>query len=231
MQPVSQLFSPSFILVFLAVAFPNMSHAADSTSGTIKLPRPFSDSKTSIEKTLRDRRSIRVYKNLPISLSELSQLLWAAQGVSGAEGGRTAPSAGALYPLEISVVAASVGGLQPGIYAYKPERHELLKISDGDKREELARAARGQPSIRGASAVLVIAAVYERTTIKYGERGNRYVHMEAGHTAQNVYLQDVSLKLGTVAIGAFDDDEVKKTANLTVREQPLYIMPVGRLLD
>jgi SagB-type dehydrogenase family enzyme len=231
MQLVFQTFPPSFVLAFLVIACPVISHAADSSSGTTKLPRPFYDSKTSIEKTLHDRRSIRVYKNLPISLSELSQILWAAQGVSGVEGGRTAPSAGALYPLEVSVVAASVSSLQPGVYAYKPERHELLKISDGDKREELARAARGQQSIRGASAVLVISAVYERTTIKYGERGNRYVHMEAGHAAQNVYLQAVSLNLGTVVIGAFADDEMKKAANLTVREQPLYLMPIGRLLD
>jgi SagB-type dehydrogenase family enzyme len=166
-----------------------------------------------------------------MSLSELSHLLWAAQGISGAEGRRTVPSAGALYPLEVSVVAGNVSGLQPGIYVYKPERHELLKIIDGDKRDELSRAARGQSVIRSASAVLVISAVYERSTVKYGERGNRYVHMEAGHAAQNVYLQAVSLNLGTVAIGAFDDDEVKNAAHLTVREQPLYIMPIGRLFD
>jgi SagB-type dehydrogenase family enzyme len=231
MQLIFQLFPPSFMLVFFTIAFPFMSHAADSSSGTIKLPQPFYDSKTSIEKSLRERRSTRVYNFLPMSLSDLSQLLWAAQGISGAEGRRTVPSAGALYPLEVSVVAGNVSGLQPGIYVYKPERHELLKIIDGDKRDELSRAARGQSAIRSASAVLVISAVYERSTVKYGERGNRYVHMEAGHAAQNVYLQAVSLNLGTVAIGAFDDDEVKNAAHLTVREQPLYIMPIGRLFD
>lgn len=233
MQPVPQLFFPFFVLAFFATTLPVMSYAddPDSSSGTIKLPQPFSNSKTSIEKTLRERRSIRAYKDLPISLSELSQLLWAAQGISGAGGRRTVPSAGALYPLEISVIAGNVSGLQAGIYVYKPEGHEMLRIADGDKRDELSRAARGQPAIRDASAVLVISAVHERTTIKYGERGNRYVHMEAGHAAQNVYLQAVSLNLGTVAIGAFDDEGVKKAANLTVREQPLYIMPIGRLFD
>lgn len=230
MQRALQLFCPAFTLVFFATAFPIMSHAADAFPGTIKLPHPSYDSKTSIEKTLRERRSIRSYKNVPITISDLSQLLWAAQGISG-PGKRTVPSAGALYPLEVSVVAGSVSGLQPGIYVYKPEGHELLRIVDGDRRDDLSKAARGQPTIRNAPAVLVVSAVYERTTVKYGERGNRYVHMEAGHAAQNVYLQAVSLDLGTVVIGAFDDDEVKRAANLTVREQPLYLMPVGKLRD
>jgi SagB-type dehydrogenase family enzyme len=133
-----------------------------------------------------------------------------------------------LYPLEVSVVAGNVSGLLPGTYVYKPESNELLKISGGDKRRELSGAAGGQSAITQAAAVLVISAVYERTMTKYGERGIRYVHMEAGHAAENVYLQAVSLDLGTVAIGAFDDDGVKRAANLTIREQPLYLMPVGK---
>lgn len=222
------LFS-SCILIIFAIAFPLMSHAADTSSGTIRLPLPVYNSKTSIEETLHERRSIRNYKDAPITLSDLSQLLWAAQGISGTEGRRTVPSAGALYPLEVSVVAGNVSGLHAGIYVYRPKGHELLKVADGDRRDEVSKAARGQPAIRTASAVLVISAVFERTTVKYGERGNRYVHMEAGHAAQNIYLQAVSLNLGTVAIGAFDDDRMKKAANLTIREQPLYIMPVGKI--
>jgi SagB-type dehydrogenase family enzyme len=218
----------TFMLAFLMMAFPIRSHATDPSSGTIKLPQPFSHGQISVEKTLSERRSIRYYKNLPISLANLSQLLWAAQGMSGSKGLRTAPSAGALYPLEVSVVAGNVSGLLPGTYVYKPESNELLKISGGDKRRELSGAAGGQSAITQAAAVLVISAVYERTMTKYGERGIRYVHMEAGHAAENVYLQAVSLDLGTVAIGAFDDDGVKRAANLTIREQPLYLMPVGK---
>jgi SagB-type dehydrogenase family enzyme len=224
MKP-AQLFC-SLMTVFLAANSLTIMKA-ESSSATIKLPQPFLNSKTSFESALRARRSIRDYKRLPITLSDLSQLLWAAQGITG-QGRRTAPSAGALYPLEVSVVACNVSGLQAGIYVYKPEGHELLKIADGDRRKELSRAALGQAAIQNASAVLVISAMYERTTIKYGERGIRYVHMEAGHAAENVYLQAVSLDLGTVVIGAFDDDEVKKAANLTKRERPLYLMPIGK---
>lgn len=220
----------SLLTIFLA-ASSLTANASDPSPGTVKLPQPLFDGRISIEKALHERRSIREYLDLPVSLSELSQLLWAAQGTSGTGGRRTAPSAGALYPLELYVVAGNVSGLQPGIYLYKPERHELQKIASGDKRVELGRAARGQSAITDAAADLVIAAVYERTTIKYGERGNRYVHMEAGHAAGNVYLQAASLGLGTVAIGAFDDDGVKKAAELTVREQPLYIMPLGRPVE
>ncbi len=214
----------------LASAFFSVSRNvdADSSPSMITLPQPVFEGKTSVEKALRERRSVRTYRTMPLTLPELSQLLWAAQGVTGPEGTRTAPSAGALYPLEVSVVAGNVSGLASGVYVYKPDGHGLLKVADGDKRTELSRAALGQPAIKNAAAVIVISGVYERTTIKYGERGIRYVHMEAGHAAQNVYLQAVSLDLGTVVIGAFDDEGVKKAANLTIREQPLYIMPVGK---
>lgn len=205
-----------------------MSNAVDNTQEPIKLPGPAYDGKTSLEQALKERRSIRQYKNLPITLSDLSQLLWAAQGISGSGGRRTAPSAGALYPLEVYIFAGNVGDLPAGIYLYKPRDHGLLKIADGDNRIALCRAALGQSPIKNAAAVLVISAVYERVTIKYGERGIRYVHMEAGHAAQNVFLQAVSLGLGTVVIGAFHDEEVRTVLRLPEGEQPLYIMPVGK---
>lgn len=198
------------------------------SSEVIKLPQPAFAGKTSVEKAMKERRSIRQYKNLPIRLSDLSQLLWAAQGISGSGGRRTVPSAGALYPLEVSVVVGNVGDLPAGIYLYKPRDHGLLKIADGDERMELSRAALGQSSIKNAAAVLVFAAVNERTTVKYGKRGIRYVYMEAGHAAQNVYLQAASLHLGTVVIGAFDDEQVRTVLHLPEGEQPLYIMPLGR---
>jgi SagB-type dehydrogenase family enzyme len=194
----------------------------------IKLPPPVYDGTISIEKALRERRSIRNYRNESARLSELSQLLWAAQGITGPGGRRTAPSAGALYPLEMYVVVGNVADLPTGAYVYIPERHELVKTADGDKRPELCKAALGQSPIRNAAAVLVISAFYERTTIKYGDRGIRYVHMEAGHAAQNVYLQAVALNVGTVVMGAFDDEGVKKVLHMKQREQPLYIIPVGR---
>jgi SagB-type dehydrogenase family enzyme len=224
----------SFLSIFFISAFAPVAIIADSNSlpGSVRveipLPLPRQDNKTSVEKAMRERRSVRQYKNVPIALTDLSQLLWAAQGSSGIGGGRTTPSAGALYPLEVYVVVGNVAGLSAGIYSYNPQKHRLARIAEGDARAELSSAALRQSSIEKAAAVLVISCVYERTTIKYGERGSRYVHMEAGHAAQNVYLQAVSLNLGTVVIGAFHDKEVRTVLHLPGEMQPLSIMPVGR---
>ncbi|MBW1784162.1 MAG: SagB/ThcOx family dehydrogenase [Deltaproteobacteria bacterium] len=201
--------------------------AADAMK-TLQLPGPNVDSGTSIEKSLLERRSIRNYSEKDVTLGELSQLLWAAQGVTSPRGFRTAPSAGALYPLEIAIVAGRVTGLAPGVYRYEPGDHELVKISDQDSRVALWRAGLEQDAIRDAPVVLVCCAVYERTTRKYGERGIRYVHMEAGHAAQNICLQAISLGLGTVVIGAFDDKAVKQAIGLEADEWPLCIIPVGK---
>jgi SagB-type dehydrogenase family enzyme len=210
-------------------------------SETIRLPQPAHKSATSVEQALSERRSIREYKEEPVSLADVSQLLWAAQGVTSPEGLRTAPSAGALYPLEVYLVAGNVNGLRPGVYRYVPGEHELALVSAGDKRAELSKAALGQPSIKDAAIDIVIAGIYERTTGKYGApvrdertgsyypRGVGYVYMEAGHAAQNVLLQSVSLKLGTVTLGAFSDDDVKRVTGMRGDERPLYILPVGRV--
>nr|CBH37801.1 conserved hypothetical protein [uncultured archaeon] len=194
----------------------------------IKLPEPCNTSNTSVEAALSQRRSIRAYSGGNLTIEEVSQLLWAAQGITSPWGGRTAPSAGALYPLELYLVVGDVEGVDKGVYRYRPEKHELEKVKADDIRAELAGAALGQECIRDAAMDIVFTAVYERTTRKYGERGIRYAHMEAGHAAQNVYLQAVSLDLGTVVIGAFNDSKVKKVVNLGEQENPLYIMPVGR---
>jgi len=196
--------------------------------GRIKLPEPSYTGNTSVETALSKRRSIRDYSGENLTLEEVSQLLWAAQGITAPWGGRTAPSAGALYPLELYIVVGDVEGIDKGVYKYSREEHELEKVKDGDIRAELADAAIGQACIRDAAIDIVFTAVYERTTRKYGERGIRYVHMEAGHAAQNVYLQAVSLDLGTVVIGAFIDDRVKELVNAGEQEKTLYIMPVGR---
>ena len=206
----------------------NTKNMPEHASERIKLPEPKYISVTSVEEALVKRRSVRVFKEGPVMLAELSQLMWAAQGMTDPRGLRTAPSAGALYPLELYAVAGNVSGLPPGLYKYGHERHELLSVAKGDRRNDLCNAALGQSSIRRAALVLVLSGVYERTTAKYGERGIRYVHMEAGHAAQNVYLQAVPLQLGTVVIGAFKDEEVKRIFKMTDREMPLYIIPVGR---
>ncbi|UCE51602.1 MAG: SagB/ThcOx family dehydrogenase [Desulfobacterales bacterium] len=195
---------------------------------TIRLPEPRYDGSVSVEHALFSRRSVRKYKNEPLTLAEVSQLLWAAQGITAPRGYRTAPSAGALYPLEVYLVAGKVNDLSEGIYKYKYHDHSLVQTVTGDKRAELSRAALHQGSLSRAPTVLLFCAVYERITRKYGERGYRYVFMEIGHAAQNVCLQAIALGLGTVAIGAFRDNEVKKIANLPPNEEPTYFVPVGR---
>lgn len=196
----------------------------------IELPAPKYDSNTSVEQALLIRRSVREYKDEPLTLAEVSQLLWAAQGITEPRRGlRTAPSAGATYPLEVYVVVGNVNNLSQGVYKYKPHEHELVKVVEGDKRAELYDAAFRQRWVKEGAIVIVFSAVYERTTGRYGDRGIRYVHMEVGHAGQNVYLQAVSLNLGTVVVGAFRDDAVKRILNMPEEESPLYIMPVGRI--
>ncbi len=143
-------------------------------------------------------------------------------------GGRTAPSAGALYPLEVYLVVGNVEKLVLGVYKYKPEGHELVKVNEGDSREELAMAALGQNWVKEGAIDIVIAAVYKRTTKKYGDRGVRYVYMEAGHAAQNIYLQAAALNLGMVTVGAFNDNRVKEILGMPRDEIPLYVIPVGK---
>ena len=192
------------------------------------LPEPRYDGEVSIEEALLKRRSIRQYTGEPLTPQEVSQLLWAGQGITDPRGYRTAPSAGALYPLEIYVVVGDVENLAEGVYKYEPVEHELVKVLEGDKRTDLATAALGQSSVSDAAIDIVVVAVYERTTVKYGERGIRYVHIEVGHAAQNMCLQATAMDLGIVTVGAFDDQQVKEVLDLPEDEQPLYILPIGR---
>ena len=220
--------------VLIAIALPPKgkckSMSKKEQTVTIKLPAPRHDSKVSVESTLFKRRSARDFRNEPLTLIQVSQLLWAAQGVTHPRGFRTAPSAGATYPLETYIVAGNVQGLSAGIYKYRPRGHELTRTVPGDKRKNLSRAALGQSWVSDAPAVMVFSAVYGRTTKRYGDRGLMYVHMEAGHAAQNVALQAISLGLGTVMVGAFHDDNVKSIMNLKADEKPLYMVPIGKLL-
>ncbi|MFC1528793.1 SagB/ThcOx family dehydrogenase [Candidatus Latescibacterota bacterium] len=198
------------------------------SENVIELPEPRYTSDVSIEQALSERRSCRSFADEPLTVPDVSQLLWAAQGITNERGYRTAPSGGALFPLETYVVVGNVVGLKNGIYRYKPREHSLAPVLMGDKRGELCDSALGQAFLREVPVSIVFSAIYERITEKYGERGKQYTHMEAGHAAQNVYLQAISLDLGTVVVGAFRDNDVKKIIPMEENEQPLYIMPVGK---
>jgi SagB-type dehydrogenase family enzyme len=187
----------------------------------IDLPRPQVTGGGSLAEALAQRRSVRGYQPLPLDMADISQLLWAAQGVTSKTGQRTAPSAGGLYPLELYVIT------EGGRYHYYPNGHQLDVLGEDDVRRELSRAALSQEAVEEAAAIFVVAAVYSRTEQKYGERAERYVKLEAGHAAQNLLLQAVSLGLGAVPIGAFHDDEVREVLDLPSDHQPLYLIPVG----
>ena len=212
----------------LALILP-LGENATAALKEIPLPKPRLSGSMSLEEAIATRRSVRSFREAPLELHELSQLLWAAQGITqGQAGFRTAPSAGATYPLEVYIAAGSVNDLPPGLYKYKAQGHELTELAKGDFRSALHDAALRQRCVKDAPVVIIIAAVYERTIARYGERGIRYVNMEAGHSAQNVCLQAVSLRLGSVVVGAFNDESVKRALSLPQNENPLYLIPIGR---
>ncbi len=190
---------------------------------TIDLPPPRVVGDVSLEETLAKRRSVRDYTHQALTWEEIGQLLWAAQGITRDWGARTAPSAGALYPIEVYVVTGQ------GLYHYLPHEHQMLHTPVLGLREALWQAGLKQDWIREAPAVFVIAAVYGRTEAKYGDRAQRYVHMEVGHAAENLLLQAVALDLGAVVIGAFHDDQVQRALGLPEDHAPLYLIPVGHL--
>lgn len=202
--------------------------AAVAAPVMIKLPAPQLKGTVPLEQALQKRRSVRSYSDSPLELGEVAQLTWATQGITNAQGFRTAPSAGALYPLELYLVAAEVEGLEPGVYHYLPGKHALEQIASGDRRWELSAAAYMQSPVRKAPAVFVIAGVKARTARKYGGRSERYVWIEAGHAGQNLLLQATALGLGSVIMGAFSDSAVKKVLGLKGEEQPISLLPVGR---
>ena len=218
------------IAVFLLIYLGNIqvTTAQDNRSQTLDLPKPQLKGNISLEETLRQRQSIRDYTETSLSLRYISQLLWAAQGSTDSGKRRTAPSAGALYPLELYLVVGNVDSLSKGIYKYQQKSHKLVQLDREDRRRELYKATLEQPWIKNASAVIVITGIYERTTSKYGERGIRYVHIEVGHVAQNIYLQAASLGLGTVIVGAFDDNDVQTILRLSSEERVFALMPIGR---
>ncbi len=196
----------------------------------IKLPKPSFKGSVSVEEAISKNKATRRFKDLPLTLQQISQLLWAAfgftvDGITSAT--RVFPSAGAIYPLELYIVCGENKGLKAGIYKYQPQTHTLLLIKQGDFREQLTKCAFNQFFISQAPVSFVWAANYNKV-FSYGERGRvRYIHIDLGHSAQNLTLQTKALGLGTVQVGAFNDEEVKNLLGLSKEEVPVYIMPVG----
>lgn len=188
---------------------------------TITLPEPILKGAISIEEAISKRRSVRSYQDKDLTLKQVSQLLWSAQGITNKRSLRAAPSAGALYPLEVYIVK------KDGLFHYKPQKHLLEPIQDKDLRQSLSSAAWGQAFVAQAPIDIVICAVYERITSKYNEKGIRYTDMEAGHAAENIHLQAVALGLDSVPVGAFNEKDVSSVLGLPEEEIPIYIVPVG----
>ena len=192
-----------------------------------RLPEPNPEADACLYPILQQRRTNREFASRPVSITQVAQLLWAAQGITSREGYRTAPSAGALYPLELHLVSGQVDELPAGGYRYDPVRRALEAEIPGDLRHAIAEAALHQDWIAHAPAIVVVSAVNARTTAKYGRRGIRYVHMEAGHASQNLLLQAVALGLAGATVGAFDEERLQQLLKLPEEEHPLVILPVG----
>jgi SagB-type dehydrogenase family enzyme len=224
-----RLYVPTLVAVLLFGA----ASASDTGGGTmasesneavrIDLPKITGEGAFPIEKALRTRRSVREFTEEELGSETISKLLWAAPGVTENRYGlRTAPSAGATYPLELYVATAAY------LARYDPARHDLTLTVDGDVRPALARAALGQPWVENAPVVFVFAAVVSRTAARYGERAERYVMIEVGSASENLMLEAVALGFGSVAVGAFDDVAVKRVLRLPEDQEVYLIVPVGR---
>lgn len=198
---------------------------------TINLPAQFITGGLPLSEAIYQRRSIRNFSPSPIMLFQLSQILFAAQGITSPSGKmRAIPSAGATYPLEVYVVVGENGieKVDSGVYHYEVKNHSLTLNISGDIRADMAGAALGQDFIAVAPVSLVICAVYDKTLLRYNVRGERYVFMEVGHAGQNVYLQTSAFGLGTCAVGAFRDEDIRQILQLDPKIRPLYIMPLGK---
>lgn len=201
---------------------PSLPQAPVGENVMITLPAPRQRGEKSLEETILSRRSVRAYGDRALRIDEISQLLWAAQGITDERRRfRAAPSAGATFPLETYAVTTD------GVYRYHQNGHRLEQLAAADRRPALAAAALGQDCVRTAPLTVVFTAVPERTTRRYGERGRMYIHMEAGHAAQNLHLQAVALGLASVPVGAFDPDRVAKLLDIPAAETVLYLVPVG----
>jgi SagB-type dehydrogenase family enzyme len=208
--------------IFVIFMILSLAGGTAMAANIIPLPKPKILGKMSIEESIFRRRSVREYKDTELSMEQISQILWAAQGITDNNYGfRAAPSAGALYPLHIYVVK------KDGVFRYIPDGHKLLQLSNKDLRPSLVRASLTQSFILEAPVDIIISANFAITQAKYGPRAFRYVCMEVGHVAENIHLQAVALGLATVPVGAFWDDVIRKTLELPDSQDPLYIIPIG----
>lgn len=201
---------------------------AQGVGHSLALPAPSLAGPLAFEQALQRRRSRRGFRNEALALADAAQLLWAAQGRTDDQGHRTAPSAGALYPLELTLVAGRVDGLAAGAYRYLPDEHALRRAREGDWRAAVAACTRGQAWVAEAPALVVIATASQRTRQRYGERADRFVALEAGGAAQNVYLQAAARGWATVLVGAFDEPRLREAVGLDGEREPLVLMPIGR---
>ncbi|MGM0366066.1 MAG: SagB/ThcOx family dehydrogenase [Actinomycetota bacterium] len=203
-----------------------IENKAEAEGEEIMLPEPDKEGQMALEQAIEKRRSVRSFTDQPLDNKQISQLLWSAQGITQQPTGfRASPSAGALYPLELYLVQSE------GAYQYRPQDHSIARTVSGDIRQVIASCALGQQAVAQAPVSIIITAVYDRTTVKYGERGIRYVHIEAGHACQNILLQATVLNLGAVPIGAFSDQCINEALSLDESYTPLYIVPVGHPVD
>lgn len=225
----------AFISIQITQTIPHEIKAAECTAdpsqSVIILPEP-DYTGLSVEEAIANRRSVRNYTEEKLSLEELSQILWAAQGITDESGKRTAPSAGALYPIELYVVPNKVEGVRCGIYHYVPEEHKLALFMEGNFTDAVYSAALGQEHVRDAAAVIVFTAVHERTALKYGDSADRYIAMEAGHISENILLESTSLGLGSVPVGAFDQEGFDGLLGINgTGESVLYLNCIGKTTE
>lgn len=227
------VFLLSLLLLLLAglaaCTEPGEHDVRDANGNSLQeLPQARVDGDVSLESAIAQRRSIRAYTGAAMPVQHLAQLFWAMQGItSEGQGLRTTPSAGATYPLETLAVVGNVEELDAGVYRYHPQQHAISKIADGDQRAAVSAAALNQNWMDQAAVIFIVTAVPERTTAQYGERGEAFVKLEAGHAAQNLHLQAQALGYGSTPVGAFDDNDLMKAAGLSGEENPLYLLPVG----
>jgi SagB-type dehydrogenase family enzyme len=214
------------LTAIMAVSVSSNQEASD----VVTMPQPRTDGGMSVEKALLERRSIRSFRNESLTLDEVSQLCWAAQGVTDDKGHRTSPSAMATYPLEVYLLAGNVTGLPAGVYHYSPQGHNLTLISKGNKIPEFFNSSRGgrEDWRRGSPAVFIITGVFERTNKTSGQDLSRFVYIEAGTAAENLLLEVVSLGLGSTYTAGFDENKTKEYLGLSPGEEAIGVLPVGR---
>lgn len=206
---------------------PGPAKSDNSVPQVIELPVVALSSSFSVEKALAQRRSVRSYKQGKLTLSEIGQLLWSAQGITEPNRKlRTAPSAGAIHPLQMYLVVREADGISPGLFSYEPNGHKLVTLKTANLYPQITARATRQTFIGTSGIMLIFAADLEKILPRYKEKAERYTYMEIGHASQNVHLQCESLGLGTVCVGAFNEAELKSI--LEIDENPYYLMPVGR---